>query len=204
MCARTALQGEPVKFNFVNHIKPDLFHVTKGAWLAQLDSNAENVSATYYSAALDFCERAVNGNVPMGDGGGCVCAVIEEGTGFASALLIVSHAKARSETRMLDVYVQPDLNLADAVPNYAALAWIAATAVIGCLGLTYETYPSKQLKVHTAFPLDQQFLSAVATAIFSQAAVSEHYEVKIQGTWLVVSKKAGANGAHLQLVDAAV
>ncbi|WP_312237043.1 hypothetical protein [Stenotrophomonas sp.] len=192
-----------MKYKFVDHVQPALFDVTKGAWLSQINSNQENVSATYYTAGLEYTERTVHGDVNMGDGGGCLCAVVEEGVEYASALLVVSHAKAKSEIRMLDVYVQPDLNLADSEPNYAALAWIAATAIVGCLGLTYGVFPSRQLKIHTAFPLDAQFMTAVATAIFSVDKYSEHYDVKSHGNWLMVSKKPGADGAHLQLVGTA-
>lgn len=189
-----------MKYNFVPNVSTELFDVTKGAWLAQIDCNSENVSATSYNAALEYTERTAHGQVNMGDGGGCLCAVVEEGAEYASALLVVSHAKARSETRMLDVYVQPNLNLADSEPNYAALAWIAACAIVGCLGLTYDVFPSKQLKIHTAFPLDAQFMIAITTAIFSVDKYSSHYDVKSHGNWLMVTKKTDATGAHLHVV----
>lgn len=97
------------------------------------------------------------------------------------------------------MYVQPDLNLADSGPNYAALAWIAAESVIGCLDLTYDQYPAEQLKIHTAFPLNNEFMAALAAAIFTTDGVAEHYGVSTQGNFLVVSKKNGAGTAKLRL-----
>jgi len=181
-----------MKYQFVDHVKAELFDVTKGAWLAQIDAHSENVSATYYNAALEYTERTVHGDLKTADAGGCVCAVVEEGSEYAAALLVVTHAKAKSEVRMLDVYVQPSLNLADAPqPSYAALAWIAATAIVGCLHLTYERFPSRQLKIHTAIPLDAQFMSGVATAILGVDSLSHLYDVTSHGNWLMVTKKEG-------------
>lgn len=190
-----------MKFTFVPHVDRDLLERTKGAWSQQLSENPENASATYYDAALDYCGRTVDGKTLTADGGGCLCAVVENGRDSAAALLVVSHAKARSDKaflKMLDVYVQPNLNLADSEPNYSELAWIAATAIIGCLGLTYDDFPSHQLKLHTAFPLDTAFMSAITAVIFGQGELAEHYEVSHQSNWLVVTKKPGANGTHLR------
>jgi len=179
-----------MKYQFVDHVTAELFDVTKGAWLAQIEANSENVSSTYYNAALEYTERTAHGKLKMTDAGGCLCAVVEEGSEFAAALLVVGHAKAKSEVRMLDVYVQPSLNLADAPqPDYASLAWIAATAIVGCLQLTYDRFPSRQLKIHTAIPLDAQFMSGVATAILGVDSLSGLYDVSSHGTWLMVVKK---------------
>ena len=178
-----------MNFTFVKEVDQHLFDLTRGAWLAQLEANAENASATYYGAGLDFCERTIAGETLTGDGGGCVCGVMEGGSDYAAALVIVSHAKAKSDLRMLDVYVQPTLNLADQEPKYAELAWIAATAIVGCLDLTFDAYPSRQLKLHTAVPLDKAFMSAVTTAVFGSHLFSEHYEVSSAGTWIVVTKR---------------
>lgn len=176
-------------FTFVEKVDLELLQRTRGAWIAQLDSNPESTSSTYYQAGLDFCERAVNEEVVMQHGGGCVCAVVEEGAEYASGLFVVSHAKAKSEVRMLEVYVQPDLNLADAEPSYERLGWIAATAIVGIVDLTYHTYPSQQIKLHTAFPLDKAFMIAVTTAIFGKGETGQGFEVTSQGNWILVSKK---------------
>lgn len=191
-----------MKFNFVSPVDKGLFDRTYGAWTQQLSENTENTSATYYAAGLDYCSRTIDGRTLTADGGGCLCAVVETDKDTAAALLVVSHARAKSDKaflKMLDVYVQPNLNLADVEPNYSELAWIAATAIVGCLGLTYDDYPSHQLKLHTAFPLDKAFMTAVTAVIFGQGELAEHYEVSQHGNWLVLTKKAGANGAHLRV-----
>lgn len=183
-----------MNFNFVPSVDRYLFNTTRGAWQAQLEEFSENTSQTFYSAGLEYLERAINayGGVFSPDGGGCVCAVIEDGNEHASALIVVSHARARSDDaflKMLNVYVQPSLNLADVSPNLAELAWIAATSIIGCLGMTYEQYPSRQLKIHTGVPLDKEFLTAVTTAMLGNKDFEENYEVDGHGTWIVVTKK---------------
>ena len=192
-----------MKFAFVSPVDQGLLDRTKAAWSQQLTENSENTSATYYAAGLDYCERTLDGKTLASDGGGCLCAVVEKGKDTAAALLVVSHAKAMGDKaflKMLDVYVQPNLNLADTEPNYSELAWIAAMAIVGCLGLTYDEYPSQQLKLHTAFPLDKAFMSAVTAVIFGQGELAEHYEVTHHGNWLVLTKKAGSNGTHIRVV----
>lgn len=186
-----------MNFTFVPHISGELFERTRVEWLRQLESNSENTSATYYEAGLDFCKRSIDGKTLTGDGGGCVCAVKEDDQDYAAALVVLSHAKAKQDLRMLDVYVQPKLNLANEEPKYAELAWLAATMIVGCLELTFKKFPSRQLKFHTAVPLDQRFMTAVTTAVFSNEKVAEHYEVSSAGVWLVVTKKG--NGEHPRL-----
>ncbi|WP_188238692.1 hypothetical protein [Stenotrophomonas maltophilia] len=189
-----------MKYKFVDNVTPAMFDVTKGAWLAQMEANAENVSEPYYNAALEYTERTAHGQLKMTDAGGCLCAVVEEGSEFASALLIVTHAKPKSEVRMMNVYVQPSLNLANVEkPDYAALAWIAATAIVGCLQLTYDRFPAKQLKIHTAIPLDAEFMSNVITTILlGMDSLSNLYDVSSHGNWLMVTKKD--SDAKLKLV----
>jgi len=192
-----------MKFGFVSPVDKALFDRTHGAWSQQLAENPANTSSTYYGAGLDYCRRVVSGEKVFADGGGCLCAVVEEGRDTATALLIVSHAKAQSDEpflKMLDVYVQPNLNLANAEPNYPELAWIAATAIVGCLGLTYKDFPSRQLKVHTAFPLDRDFMVSLMAVFFTQKDWAENYEVNMHGSWLVLDKKVGTNGSHVRAV----
>lgn len=176
-----------MKYQFVGRVGKSLFEATRGAWVSQIESNSENVSEAYYTAGLDFCQRVLD-ECDVAPHSGCVSAVQDEGVPYAAALVVVTHAKHKGEVRMLDVYVQPDLNLADSGPDYAALAWIAAIAVVGCLELTYETYPADQLKLHTAFPLDKEFMASLTTAIFGVEELRGHYEVSSQGNWLVVRK----------------
>ena len=95
---------------------------------------------------------------------------------------------------MLDVTVQPRLNLADTEPNIGELAWIAAELITGCLGLTYKEFPSKELRIYTSFPLDSGFLTAVTTAMMRDKEFSNLFTVSTHGgSWLVVSKKANGD-----------
>jgi hypothetical protein len=190
-----------MKFKFVSPVDTALFEATKIAWQKQLEDNLGNISAPYYEAGLAYCELVAAGKSAFADGSGCLCAVVEDDNQSASALLVVSHAKPKSDNaflKMLDVFVQPNLNLADTEPKYPELAWIAAVAIIGCLGLTYADYPSRQLKMHTAFPLDNAFMIGLTTAIFrDDSNWAENYELSAHGSWVVLTKKAGTNGAHV-------
>ena len=180
-----------MNFRFVANVDATLFSTTKGAWTQQIKDHAENVSETYYEARLDHLDKSVQGQTLTADGGGCVCAVIEDGEDFAAALITVSHAPGKSFLKMLDVTVQPRLNLADAEPNIGELAWIAAELITGCLGLTYREFPSKELRIYTSFPLDSEFLTAVTTAMMRDKEFSSLFTVSTHGGgWLVVSKKA--------------
>lgn len=89
---------------------------------------------------------------------------------------------------MLEIYVQPDLNLADQEPKYAELGWIAATAIIGCLGLTYDKYPADQLKLHTQVPLDNEFMASITTVLFGVDGLLDMFTVSHQGSWIKVTK----------------
>ncbi|BFI95960.1 MAG: hypothetical protein RSP_14700 [Rhodanobacter sp.] len=181
-----------MNFEFVPAVTPGLFNATRDAWQTQLRENPENTSETYYSAGLAYLERALDGGVFGADGAGGLSAVVENGNSFASALIVISHAKAKTDDaylKMLNIYVQPNLNLADSEPNYAELAWIAANAIVGGLGLTYKHYPSRQLKIHTVFPLDKEFLTAVMTVMMREREFSQNYDVSFHANWLVVTKK---------------
>lgn len=182
-----------MKFSFVANVDDALFNTTKGAWTQQVKDNPESVSESYYDSRLAYLERCVAGDTMTADGGGCVCAVVEDGQDAAAALITVTHARNKSFLKMLDVTVQPRLNLADAEPNVAELAWIAAELITGCLSLTYREFPSKELKIHTSIPLDKEFLTAVTTAMLRDQEFSKLFTVSTHGGgWLVVSKKANS------------
>lgn len=181
-----------MSFKFIAGVDAGLFGSTRGEWESQLAANPGNVSKPYYDASLDFLSRFMSGLVASADGGMGVCGVVEDGNPHASALIVVSHARPNSNKsflKMLDMYVQPNLNLANAGPNYAQLAWISATAILGCLRMTDHEYPSKQLKIHAQFPLDKEFLTAVQTAMLSDPELSELFDVEMHPNWLVITKK---------------
>jgi len=191
-----------VKFDFVSRVDRDLFDRTRADWEAQIAANPASTSRTTYTAWLDFFDRELNGQANLGDGDGCLCAVVERQSGKAVALLSVVHARAKSDSpylKMLDLHVQPELNLSDAEPNYDELAWVAAHAIVGCLDLTYAEFPSQQLKLLTAVPLDKEFMGKIATAIFGQGEIAQHYELGRHGNWIVVTKRPGADGTRVEI-----
>ena len=176
-------------FQFIADVDADLFNRTKGAWGQQISDNPESSSVAYYESRLAYLERCVKGEVAVAEGAMKVCAVVQDGTDYAAALVTAIHAKGRASLRMLDVTVQPRLDLADREPNNAELAWIAAELITGCLGLTYEDFPSKELKIRTQFPLDHDFLTSISTVMMRDSEFSRQFEVKGHGMWLVVTKK---------------
>jgi len=177
--------------NFVEDVDLERFEKIKAEWAAIIEANPGNVSEAHYSNGLEYCEKTVNKQVTYsGSDGGCVCAVIKGGETFA--LVVITHAKKLSTSpnlKMLDMYVRPDLNLADRDPDYGVLAWVAGVAIVGCLELTYSKYLSEELKILTAFPLDSEFLTAVTAATFGRGDYAELYTVSSHANWLVVKKK---------------
>lgn len=175
---------------FVEKVDLELFNKTKARWEAQLKANPTNVSETFYSAAIENCERHVREEVELGDGDGCVAGVVGD-DGYAKALFIISHARGRStapDLKLLTLYVEPDLNAADRDPDIPQLATIAAIAIVGCLEMTYTTFPAKQLKIFTAIPLDKDFLQSIMTASFSRGQLKGKFRVSSHGNWLVAEK----------------
>ena len=136
---------------------------------------------------MDQCAGAVSGKI-FADGKGCLSAVEIGDEGYASALIIMSYAKVRDSLRMLNVYVRPDLNAADREPNIPTLAWIAATAIVGCLEMTYTAYPCTELKLLAHWPLDSEFLTAVTTALMSDPEFQDQFTVQFHGNWIVLRK----------------
>lgn len=180
-----------MKFVFEAPIQIAQFDVTEQAWKQQVAENPGNSSDTYYNAALNYCRGVVDHSKTNGDGDVCVCSVVQEEQAHASALMVVSHAFAKTmnpHLKMLSLYVQPSLNLADREPNAPVLALIAACCIIGALELTYDTYPAEVLKIHTAFPLDAAFMTAVTTAILAGSELLKGVTVVSQGAWIVVTK----------------
>lgn len=178
-----------MNFSFEAQVGIDRFNKTKAVWTEQIRENPESTSESYYMAHLEHLEKIIDGTTVMADGNGCVCAVVQEGHEHAAALITVSHAQGRDSLKMLDVSVQPKLNLADSEPNVFELAWIAAELIVGCLNLTYRDFPSSELRIYTTFPLDHEFLTAVTTVMFKDPELGASFEVQGQGRWLVVRKK---------------
>lgn len=174
-------------YRFEGTAKKDLFDATAQAWRGEIALNATNLSSSYYEGRLKQCEQALNGE-GFADGGGKLCAVIKDGSDHADAFIVVTYANGQ-HLKMLDVTVRPSLDAADQEPNVFELAWIAATAIIGCLGMTYREFPCPELKVRASWPLDKEFLTAVTAALVADEQFAAIYDVNTHGNWIVVKKK---------------
>lgn len=174
-------------YSFNGNAGKDLFDATALAWRNEIALNPANLSSSYYEGRLKQCEQAVNGQ-GFADGGGALCAVVKDGSDHADAFIVVTYANGQ-HLKMLDVTVRPSLDAADREPNVGDLAWIAATAIIGCLGMTYHQYPCPELKVRASWPLDKEFLTAITTALLADEQFAAIYDVNTHGNWIVVKKK---------------
>ena len=169
-------------YHFVDNVSEQLLSATADAWRAQIDANPENTNRAYYEARLAHFVKGRESGVSA------LAGVVYDDEGFASALINVTYAK-NSHLKMLDVTVRPDLNVADQEPNIPALAWIAATAITGCLNMTYRQFPCNELKVYASWPLDKEFLTAVTTAMAGDENFGSLFAVSSHGNWIVLTKK---------------
>ena len=55
--------------------------------------------------------------------------------------------------------------------------------------MTYDKYPSNELKIFTAIPLDKEFALSVMAVMFSKDGLEEKFSVSSHGNWIVVRKK---------------
>lgn len=177
-----------MKYEFNEAVDQPLLDATDAEWRAQVSADPGNNSAPFYDARLAHFQATANGTNFGTDGKGRLCAVREEGQAAAVALIVVSYVQAR-HLKMLDVTVCPNLNAANRDPDLPALAWISATAIIGCLRLTYATYPCDELKVYANWPLDKEFLSAITTAMVRDPQFGSMFAVSSHGNWVVLTKK---------------
>lgn len=185
-----------MRFKFVKGVDLDLFNATQAVWQEQLSTRAADTSASFYEAHLGYFERIVRGEVEMGDGDGCVAAVVEDGKEHATALVDVAHARSRTPNpslKLLNVVVQPSLNTADEEPSIADLSVIAATVILGCLEMTLNQYPSRELKIRSTFPLDKEFLGGIMASFAERSPeFVTFFEVSFHGSWLIVRRRGGS------------
>jgi hypothetical protein len=173
-------------YSFNSKVDEDLFQRTSEQWRALIDADPENMSSTYYDAILQHCRSAISGKT-FGNGKGALCAVVAKGSTIASAFVIVTSIPNK-QLRMLDVTVAPDLNAANREPERSELAWIAATAIVGCLEMTYAEFPCRELKLHAGWPLDRDFLTAITTAMKGNSNFGSLFEVSSHGNWILLTK----------------
>jgi len=181
------------KFTF-REVDNACLDLTHEAWMSFIQSNEENVSSRTYEAFLASSRKSIPGNAPQGDSPTALYGVFSDGAAVASALVTLVHARPKSQNpwlKLMDVYVEPSLDVAQAEPNVGQLAWIAATAVTGALALTYDVMGAKELKIWANVPMTKEFVTAVSTALFDGAFV-----VGSHGNWLIVTRNGEMNVAH--------
>lgn len=180
-------------FNFTSQITQAQYTDIKRDWLAKLEANQGNVSTSFYLARLEYCEHIVNGVGHQGNSR--LCAVIDE-NGQAAAMLVATHGKAGTKDamlKMMELSVQPELNLESSTMQEKELneilATISAEAIIGCLGMTYDEFPANELKIYTDLPLSVEFLSKVLSILAEEPVFAQSFTLYGHGKWLVVKKK---------------
>lgn len=166
-------------------MEPAFFEATATQWHQEINANSTNTSHSYYDSRLTQCRSALRGE-GFADGGGTLCAVVVDGATVADAFIVVAYVR-NVHLRMLDVTVRPTLDAADKAPDIYALAWIAATAIVGCLDMITNEFPCTELKIHAGLPLDKQLLTAIGTALVGEPTFAG-YTISSQGNWLVVHK----------------
>lgn len=169
-------------------VDTDCLAKTKLEWDGQVASNPSSASGGTYSAQFAYWTRLIDGSAPRGDSPGAIYGVFRDGAHpKACALMNLIYAQAKSpkaRLKLLELFVEPNLNLSDAEPEWQELAWIAATVVVGAIDLTFNTYKCKQLKIWANIPMTQNFLAGVTTLLLP----SEHFKVSVHGNWMVVNR----------------
>lgn len=167
----------------------------QSAWMAYATDNPSNVSLSFYEGCFATCMKHADGSMEVGDGASAIYGVFpieaaDADSSECAALVAMTHAGKNSDQPWLKVqtmYVEPALNVADQEPDFGKLAWIAATAVIGSLALTYEDMPANELKIWATVPMTKEFLTSVSTALLKDHA--DKFDVSGHGNWLIVRKK---------------
>ena len=165
-------------------VDDECFEHTRAAWMEYAEANPEKVSTLTYEGFLHSCHA--HRASPSGDGKNALYGVFEQGNDAACALVNVTHARPKSTSpwlKVLAIYVEPHLDVSTSEPNIEKLAWIAATAITGTIGLSYDEMPADEVKIWANVPMTKEFLTAVSTALFEG-----RLEVSSHGNWLVVTK----------------
>jgi hypothetical protein len=166
-------------------------NATKTAWMKFAADHSSVVSVSFYEGCFATCHGHIEVTISIGENASAIYGVfVRDGDKtIAAALVSVMHARPKGPDawlKVLSVYVEPSLNVADQEPDLNKLAWIAATAILGALDLTYEAMPSNELKVWANVPMTKTFLTSVSTVLFKDA--HDKFDVSSHGNWLVVKK----------------
>jgi hypothetical protein len=176
--------GLPYEFK---QISADELEVAKTEWMHYVEEHIEDVSLSFYEGCFASCGLHVDGN-GAGDGRTAIYGVVPHDGGTPYALVSLAYARPQSPDawlKVLSIYVEPSLNVAVEEPDISKLAWIAATAIVGSIGLTYNEMPAKELKVWANVPMTKEFLTAVSTA----TRLTDNFDISSHGNWLVIRKR---------------
>ena len=165
----------------------DLALETRKSWCAQAQKYPGDVMVSSYERLLDWVDNVVSGE----DNATFAYGLVREGQdGQACAILEFSHARPNSSEpwlKVLSIHIEPDLEVAaNSGEIQKDLANVVSNAVTESLGLTFQQYPSTQLKVYARTPLTIAFLEGVA--YFIELNSQMNIEVTAHGNWLVINK----------------
>ncbi|MET3652461.1 hypothetical protein [Dyella japonica] len=188
----------PLPFEF-RQVDANCLNATEAHWLQYADNNPENVNRPFYDGCFSACKAHLAGN-QAGDSKTALYGVFDDINGVKTAVALVNlvHARPQSASpwlKMVSVYVEPMLDVANNEPDIKRLAWIAAVTIVGAFELTFRVMPARELKIWANVPMTKEFLTAVSTALFDDA-----FELSTHGNWIVVRKR-DAEQAGLKVVS---
>jgi len=184
-------------------LNAEMLATTKTAWQKQLAAAPELGSWTAYEVWFDFFERDIvgtdghmnGGPIARGDFKGGIYGVFQGDSLVALALANVSrNSGGERALKVMDLQICPELDFGsvsaadendDVEDIIVKLSWVAATAITGALELSYEPPHCRKIKIYGDVPLTREFLTAIATALSTDAK----FHVKSEGRWMVVEKK---------------
>lgn len=165
-------------------VTKESLEATRFRWQAQMSRRKGEILESRYLMILDWFDRIVEKN-----SGNTMAYALERDSspGYACAMLELSHARPESDQpwlKVLSIHVEPCLDVAGDDAPITELAKIAAHAIVESLGLTFEQYPAKKLKVYAEAPLNRTFLEGIVGNI----TITEPFTITTHGNWLVIDK----------------
>ncbi|MGY6517389.1 MAG: hypothetical protein ACXIUZ_01615 [Lysobacteraceae bacterium] len=196
--------GKGKEFRF-KAVTQQAFEQTCTEWLRQWEGGENLGSWESWQVWLDFFARDIqgteqaskSGSIVRADGGGGIYGVFSKTDGdVAHALLSLGRTNGRTRAlKMMDITVAPRHDLAcvpedrPTSPTLVALGWIAATAIVGALELSYGELPAEKIKIGHGVPLTNAFLTSIATAL--EGASEGRLQVAQEGHYVAVTKVSG-------------
>lgn len=168
----------------------DLASSTRKDWCAQAKLHPGEVMVSSYERLLDWVDDIT---IAGDNGNGDTYAyglVNDKKTNSACAILELSHARPNSDApwlKVLSIHIEPRLEVnANEGGVNKDLALVVSHAISESLDLTFNHYPSTQLKIYARTPLTIEFLGSVA--YFIELNSGMNIEVTAHGNWLVINK----------------